>query len=200
MLCLMAAEAEYGAALAARIEPLFVGVGPVEAAIGATRALARAAAVGAPPDLVLSLGSAGSRTLEQTRVYQVTSVSWRDMDASALGFERGRTPFLDLPAELPLPLRVPELPAARLSTGANVVSGAGYDDVDADMVDMETFAVLRACMSFGVPLVGLRGVSDGAEELRHYADWSDCLPAVDRALADALDTLAEALAEGLLDR
>ena len=200
VLCVMAAEAEYGAALGARIEPLFVGVGPVEAAIGTTRALARAAAVGAAPELVLSLGSAGSRTLEQTRVYQVTSGSWRDMDASPLGFERGRTPFLDLPAELPLPLHVPGLPAARLSTGANVVSGAGYDAVDADMVDMETFAVLRACTSFDVPLLGLRGVSDGAEELRRYGDWSDCLPAVDRQLADAVDALARALADGLLER
>jgi len=198
VLCLMAARAEYGAALAARIEPLFIGVGPIEAAIGTTRALARAEAAGALPDLVLSLGSAGSRSLAQARVYQVTSVSWRDMDASPLGFERGRTPFLDLPAEIALPFRAPGLPEARLSTGANVVTGAGYDAVDADMVDMETFAVLRACSGFGVPLIGLRGVSDGAEELRRYADWSDCLPIVDARLGDAVDVLAATLAAGSL--
>ena len=199
-LCLMAAEPEYGAALAARIAPLFVGVGPIEAAIETTRALARLEAAGALPELVLSLGSAGSRALEQTRVYQVARVSWRDMDASALGFEPGRTPFLDLPAELALPLRVPDLPEVRLSTGANVVSGAGYDAIDADMVDMETFAVLRACAGFDVPLVGLRGVSDGAEELRRYADWSETLPVVDARLAEAVDALAGAIANGSLER
>lgn len=197
-LCLMAAEPEYGEALAARIRPLMIGVGPVEAAVGATRALAALCAAGRLPDLVLSLGSAGSRTLEQTRVYQVGAVSWRDMDASPLGFERGRTPFLDLPAVLALPFVIPGVPTATLSTGADIVSGTAYDTLGADMVDMETYAVLRACMSFGVPLVGLRGISDGAESLRYYEDWSACLPLVDRHLAEAVDRLADALADGTL--
>ena len=113
-------------------------------------------------------------------------MSWRDMDASALGFEKGRTPFLDLPAEIPLPRRINGVPEARLSTGANVVSGVAYARIDADMVDMETFAVLRACMRHGVELVGLRGISDGAEDLRHYNDWADALPALDAHLADAV--------------
>jgi adenosylhomocysteine nucleosidase len=82
--------------------------------------------------------------LEQTGIYQVSSVSYRDMDASPLGFEKGRTPFLDLPAVLPLPVIAEGVPTASLSTGANIVSGAAYDLIDADMVDMETFAVLRA--------------------------------------------------------
>ena len=199
VLSIMAAEPEYGPALRARIRPLVCGVGPVEAAIGTTRALAALAAQKRLPALVLSLGSAGSRTLEQGAVHQVATVSWRDIDASPLGFERGRTPFLDLPAELALPLRLPGIPAARLSSGADVVSGVGYDAIDADMVDMESWAVQRACMGFGVPLVGLRGISDGAEALRRYEDWSDCLPVIDTRLAEAVASLADALADGLLD-
>src|SRR5690606_30493506 len=97
---------------------------------------------GEPPDLVVSLGSAGSRRLEQAEVYQAVSVSYRDMDASPLGFPRGVTPFLDLPATLPLPLRIPGVKEATLSTGASIVSGAAYDAVAEDMVDMETFACL----------------------------------------------------------
>ena len=59
------------------------------------------------------------------------------------------------------------LPSARLATGASVVSGAGYDAIDADMVDMETFAVVRAAARFDVPVLGLRGVSDGrADEMK----------------------------------
>ncbi len=94
------------------------------------------------------------------------------MDASALGFPRGVTPFLDLPATLDLPLRIPGIPEASLSTGADIVSGAAYDRIEADMVDMETYAVLRACMRFDIPLIALRGISDGAAELRHVADWT----------------------------
>jgi adenosylhomocysteine nucleosidase len=91
------------------------------------------------------------RTLEQTGIYQVSSVSYRDMDASPLGFEKGRTPFLDLPAVLPLPVITDGVASASLSTGANIVSGAAYDEIDAEMVDMETFAVLRAASRFRSP-------------------------------------------------
>ena len=67
----------------------------------------------------MSLGSAGSRALEQTEIYQAVFVSYRDMDASPLGFEKGVTPFLDLPAIVPLPLRMPGVKEATLSTGGD---------------------------------------------------------------------------------
>lgn len=182
-LVLMATEAEYGPALRKLITPLIIGVGPVESAIGATQALARCKAADTLPDLVLSLGSAGSNSLEQGAVYQVSSVSYRDMDASPLGFPKGKTPFLNLPIELDMPIRLPGIPAKRLSTGANIVSGAAYGAIDADMVDMESFAIQRACQSFGVPLIGLRGISDGAKELHHYDDWTALLDHLDQELA-----------------
>lgn len=195
VLFVMAAEAEYGPALRARIAPLITGVGPVEGAVALAAALA-----GMPqrPRLIVSLGSAGSRVLAQAQVYQVSGVAYRDMDASALGFERGRTPFLDLPARIDLPHRIPGLPAASLSTGANIVSGAGYDRIAEEMVDMETFAHLRAAQRFGIPLAGLRGISDGAEELRQLADWTQYLHVIDERLAAAVDALRQAIGDGTL--
>ena len=189
VLCVMAAPAEYGAHLKSRIRPLMTGVGPVEAAVSLTAVLARLEVRGGLPDLVLSLGSCGSPTLQHAAVYQASSVGYRDMDASALGFPKGVTPLLDLPAVQPMPCPIPGLPTARLSTGANVVSGAAYDGIDADMVDMETFALLRACQTFDLPLVALRGVSDGRAELKALKDWTSTLHHVDEALADALDRL-----------
>ncbi len=150
------------------------------------------------PDLVVSLGSAGSAKLEQTEVYQVTSVAYRDMDASPLGFEKGRTPFLDLPAVLDLPLRIPGIAEASLSTGANIISGKGaYEAIAADMVDMETFAILRACQNWELPLIGLRGISDGAVELQHISGWTEYLHVIDRKLSYALDGLFTALEDGV---
>ena len=198
ILFVMAASAEYGPHLQARIAPLMTGVGPVEAAIAVTAILAGLDAADQLPDLVVSLGSAGSQTLHQTGVYQATAVSYRDMDASAFGFEKGRTPFLDLPAEVTLPLRIPDIAEARLSTGANVVSGAAYGSIDADMVEMETFAVLRACQRFGVPLVGLRGISDGRDDVNHVDDWTEYLDIIDEKLADAVDRLCRAIEDGVI--
>ncbi|MFT4161912.1 5'-methylthioadenosine/S-adenosylhomocysteine nucleosidase [Shinella sp.] len=198
ILYVMAVDAEYGPHLAARMTPLMTGVGPVEAAVQLTLALCHLEAEGNLPDLVVSLGSAGSAVLEQTGVYQATSVSYRDMDASPLGFTRGATPFLDLPAEVPLTVLVPGLPEARLSTGANVVSGPAYAAIDADMVDMETYAELRACQAFGVRLVALRGISDGKAELTHIGDWTEYLHVIDERLAAAVDRLETAAADGTL--
>lgn len=196
ILFVMAVDAEYGPHLKSRIRPLMTSVGPVEAAIAVTRTLARLESEGRLPHLVVCLGSAGSRELEQTAVYQATSVGYRDMDASPLGFEKGRTPFLDLPAAVPLPHTIPGIPAARLSTGGHIVSGSAYDAIEAEMVDMETFAVLRAAQGFGVPLIGLRGISDGKAELRHVGDWTEYLHVIDEKLADAVDRLAQALISG----
>lgn len=87
---------------------------------------------------------------------------------------------------------------ASLSTGANIVSGSAYDTIAADMVDMESHACLRACMRFNVPLVVLRGISDGKADLHHVDDWTEYLHVIDERLALAVDRLDEAVAEGLL--
>ncbi|MFD9901650.1 5'-methylthioadenosine/S-adenosylhomocysteine nucleosidase [Mesorhizobium sp. UC22_110] len=196
VLFVMAADAEYGPHLQRLFKPLMTGVGPVEAGVRLGAEFARLQIANRLPDLVVSLGSAGSRRLEQTGIYQATSVFYRDMDASALGFEKGATPFLDLPATLPLGHRIAGIEGATLSTGANIVSGAAYDAVAEDMVDMETFAVLRACQLFSLPLIALRGISDGAAELKHVGDWTEYLHVIDEKLAAAVGLLAASLAAG----
>ena len=189
VLPVMASPAEYGAHLRVRIQPLMTGIGPVEAAVVLTKALAELAVREETPALVLSLGSCGSPTLDHAAVYQASSVAYRDMDASPLGFERGVTPLLDMPAVVALPCPIQDVPTATLSTGGNVISGAAYDAIDADMVDMETWALMRACRTFEVPLVALRGVSDGRAELKVLTDWTSTLHHVDENLARAVDAL-----------
>jgi len=199
ILYVMAAPMEYGPHLKSRITPLMTGIGPVEAAIAVTEALAGLKAANKMPAIVVSLGSAGSARLEQLGVYQASSVSYRDMDASALGFEPGVTPLLNLPATLELGPFIPGIPKATLSTGANVVSGHAYDGIASDMVDMETYAVLRVCQRFNLPLIALRGISDGDQDLAHLDDWRQYLHIVDEKLAHAVDLLEAAISEGTLE-
>lgn len=194
----MAADAEYGEHLKQLFQPLMTGVGPVEASISLTRALDELNAAGTLPDLVVSLGSAGSRRLKRTEVYQAVSVTYRDMNASAFGFEKGVTPFLDLPATLPLPIRIPGVKEASISTGATIIAGAVFDGIAEDMVDMETYACLRVCQTFGVPLVGLRGISDGDTDVDHINDWLEYLHVVDERLADVVQKLEAGIADGTI--
>lgn len=194
VLFVMATTHEYGPRLKARMTPLITGVGVVEAAIGTMACLSELKAQGTLPDLVVSLGSAGSRRCTLGSVYQIDSVSWRDMDASRLGFPKGVTPFADYPAVLALPAPLPDVPRASLSTGSDIVGGAAYEAIDADLVEMETFAVLRACQRFGVPLLALRGVSDGPGELEGIDGWTQLLMVLDERLADVVDQLFAVLA------
>jgi adenosylhomocysteine nucleosidase len=198
LLYVMATEYEYGPELRGRISPLICGVGPIEAACAVTERLTRLELEDKLPLMVVSLGSAGSAELEQCGLYQASSVSWRDMDASALGFEPGIVPDLNQPAVIPLGPFVPGIPLATLSTGGDVVSGDVYHLIEADMVDMETYAVLRACQRFGVPLIALRGISDGDRELGSLADWTQYLGIIDIKLGEAVDQLEAAIAGGTL--
>lgn len=193
VLYVMAAKPEYGAQLRARIQPLFTGIGPVEAALSLGAHLARLEVAESVPDWVVSLGSAGSNCLPMASVHQAGTVAYRDMDASALGFPVGQTPLLDEPPVASLPVVLEGLPVASLATGASVVSGSAYDAVSADMVDMETYAVYRACRVFGCQLVALRGISDGAEPLAELADWTRYLAVIDERLAEVVDQLETTL-------
>lgn len=185
----IAAEAEYGPELQALIKPIITGVGPVEAAIRVTLALTED-----PADIVISMGSAGSRSLAQANIYQVSSVAYRDMDASPLGFEKGLTPFLGLPAVLPIYPRLPGVPEASLSTGGAIVNGEAYDAIVADMVDMESYAVFRAASLCGASMIGLRGISDGRDPISKYSDWTQYLHDIDAALAAIVRTLPDTFA------
>lgn len=196
LLFVMATDHEYGPHLRKLIAPIVTGVGPVEAAAATGAALAALALQGRRPDLVVSLGSAGSRKLDHAEVYQISSVAYRDMDASPLGFAKGLTPFLDEPAVIDIAHRIPGVAAASISTGANIVSGAAFESVEADMVDMESFAVLRAARRFGLPMVGLRGISDGKRELEGLHSWTEYLHILDEKLAAILEALPGQVASG----
>jgi adenosylhomocysteine nucleosidase len=47
-----------------------------------------------------------------------------------------------------------------------------------------------------VPVLGLRGISDGKAELNHIDDWTEYLHVIDEKLAHAVDRLEQAIASG----
>ncbi len=61
---------------------------------------------------------------------------------------------------------------------------------------MESFAVWRAAQRFGVPMIGLRGISDGRADLTGLRDWTEYLHILDDKLGRALDDFAGHVAAG----
>ena len=74
-----------------------------------------------------------------------------------------------------------------------MLKGADYGALDADLADMETFAVLRACQRFGIQAIGLRGVSDGDDDDPGIDGWTKRLGVLDKLLADAVEQIPAAL-------
>jgi nucleoside phosphorylase len=166
------------------------GVGPIEAAVHATQAIARYR-----PDAVLQVGIAGARRR-------------RGMPAGTLviGTRSLYTDLGLLPAEwavrdLAAPLALVEalraaLPAAvALPIGTSARVGGTVDGtLDCDVEAMEGFGVLRAAHAAGVPAIEVRAISNDIEEAdrahSHFARAFDAItsatPALVRAVAAAL--------------
>jgi predicted 5'-methylthioadenosine/S-adenosylhomocysteine nucleosidase len=154
-------------------ETLACGIGPVEAAIAVTRALARRR-----PDAVLHVGIAGARALEPLSLVLGSEAVYCDLQA--------RVPVVDRvapDARLFERVHAALADAVVLPIGTSAhVGGATSFDVEA----MEGFGVLRACEEAGVPAVELRVISNRYDE----SEWrfEDAFEALGAAL-DRLDVV-----------
>ncbi|MEZ5459814.1 MAG: hypothetical protein R3E65_11080 [Steroidobacteraceae bacterium] len=162
LLVVMALAEEAGGQLeAAGADVLYTGVGKVNAAYALTRELWRRRAAGVAVRGVLNLGTAGSSGWPRGSVVACDRFVQRDMNATALGFAAGVTPFDPTPAELRLPPELPFLPAARCASGDSFVTAALAES--RDVLDMEAFACARVCLAEGVRFACAKYVTDGAD-------------------------------------
>jgi futalosine hydrolase len=182
---LVVAATDFEAALVdgAAARTIVSGIGPVEAALAAARAIAADR-----PAAILQIGIAGARTLPNASL--------------AIGSEAVYCDVLDPAARLPRIERIrPDaglLEAARrvlpdahvlpIGTTGRVGGGAACE-VEA----MEGFGVLRAAALAGVPALELRAVSNPVTEAdRDRWRVDDALEALRRALPPLLEELARA--------
>jgi len=166
---------------AAGIPVLYTGVGKVNAAIVLTRRLAELARDGGQLPLVVNFGTAGSAQLPAGTLVACRRFADRDMDVGALGFAPGVTPFDALPPVIEFPAAFPDLPDAVCGSGDSFATAR--HGVDCDVVDMEAYALAKACSVAGAPFACAKYVSDGADE--HAAEhWkANVAGAADRFLA-----------------
>jgi adenosylhomocysteine nucleosidase len=128
----------------------FTGVGKVNAALAAAMLIERHS-----PGEVWNFGTAGGITVGPG-LHECTRFVQRDMDCSPLGFAVGRTPFED------------ELEIAFGGNGLACGSGDQFVtnpalSVSVDIVEMEAYAIAKACLRAGVKFRCFKYVSDSAD-------------------------------------
>lgn len=153
------------------------GVGKVFSAAGVAR-------LSGAVDAVVALGTSGSLVLDPVGSLRVSfDFVERDMDAAALGFPRGITPYSEMPKAVidscPAALRNeilallsaygPEIAEARTASGdtfvASRANSAGVAaEFGATLVDMESAAAAKLCRyRYDLPFFALRWICDNAD-------------------------------------
>ncbi|MCB1651799.1 MAG: nucleosidase [Alphaproteobacteria bacterium] len=158
---------------------LHTQIGKVNAAYSLTRYLSRER-----PALVVNLGTAGSRRHAPASIVNPTSFMQRDMDVSALGFEKGQTPFSDDPVVIEYGHRIEVLPGGLCGSGDSFDTSVAANDYD--VVDMEAFALALICKRENIPFLCLKYISDGAGDGADE-DFNLALHRAADALKEALD-------------
>ncbi|HOO82154.1 MAG TPA: nucleosidase [Alphaproteobacteria bacterium] len=135
------------------------------------------------PELVVNLGTAGSRKHAGGTIVNPTQFIQRDMDVTALGIELYQTPFSDDPIIIEHGLRFEHLPGGICGTGDNF--DASQAAATFDVVDMEAYALALICKRENIPFACLKYVSDGANDDAHM-DWHEALHITAEKLHKAL--------------
>jgi len=156
---LVALEAELPYKLAPNnYKVVYTGVGKVNAAVEATRAIAEAHSLGFHPE-VYNYGTVGSCHKNLVGMHRVTKFVQRDMNAEPQA-PRGVTPF---EAGLPYLDFSPDMtPSLTLGTGDQFVHELEPWLVEnrIDIVDMEAYAIASVCKRMNVQFTCYKYVTD----------------------------------------
>ena len=136
--------------------PIYLsGCGKVNATIATMRAIRDG------HNFIINFGSAGSVS-DVTGLVEVTGYVDRDMDARAINFEIGQTPFED----------------GIIIGEQGVVCGTGdkfatsKPEIACDIVDMESYAIAKTCLKEQVTFRSWKYISDSADE-NSATDWEE---------------------------
>ncbi len=129
----------------------YCGVGKINATYKALEIISKY-----EPKLIINFGTAGSLRKNLFGLHEVSHFFQRDMDATALGFKIGVTPFEER--------SVIDFGRTGLScsSGDNFVSSP--PELKTDLVDMEAYAIAKVCLLKNIQFVCFKYVSDNADE------------------------------------
>lgn len=155
------------------ITPLYTGVGKVNATYALTKKITEVKADGGKIELVINLGTSGSKKFKKGELVECTSFVQRDMDTRAFGYELGKTPAEDeVPLYLETSKRFDSLRTGTCGTGDSFATEA--PEVRCDVFEMEAYALAKVCRAENIEFSAVKYISDGAND-EAAEDWEDCL-------------------------
>jgi adenosylhomocysteine nucleosidase len=148
---------------------IYTGVGKVNATLALSLALQ-----GRAHDklTVVNLGSAGSHAFKAGEVVCATRFFQHDMNATAIGFALGQTPFEEH-THLENGIAIPGLPQATCYTGDSFVTER-HPTLAMEIIDMEAYALAKVSQHFGAPFISLKFITDGADG-QAASDWNQAV-------------------------
>lgn len=160
---------------------LFCGVGKVNAAYALSKQIAKSR-----PSIVINLGSAGSPTFLKDTVVCCTQFVQRDMDVTALGFEKYQTPFANDPVAVEHGLKLSSVEQGICGTGDNFEIAHMTNTYD--VIDMEAYSLAVVCQREKVPFLCLKYITDGADG-NAATDWNTALDKAAHKLKATIDRI-----------
>tara|TARA_R100001443_G_scaffold116126_1_gene135717 strand:+ start:1274 stop:1840 length:567 start_codon:yes stop_codon:yes gene_type:complete len=131
---------------------LYTGVGKVNATYELTRYLLKN-----ETKLVINYGTAGSRNLPIGELIECDGFVQRDMDASKLGFPKGKTPFDETPTII-------GEGNVTVGTGDSFVEDVSNELPIIDVFDMESYPLAKICNEFNIPFKCWKYITDNAND------------------------------------
>lgn len=164
------------------VYPLYTGVGKINATYALTKYLIEFKANSHfyefdSYDLVLNLGTAGSKNFERGTIVECFNFIQNDMDARGLGFARGVTPFDEDKDNFDyrdFKHGLNKYPLTYCYTSDTFQTNIHFDEFINQAHDMEAYALWKVCRQEGVPFKCFKYISDNGDESSPN-DWNNSL-------------------------
>jgi adenosylhomocysteine nucleosidase len=167
---------------------IYTGVGKVNASYSLTKAILQNR-----PDVIINLGTAGSKNFNYGEMVLCERFIQRDMNATVFGYENFVTPSDSTPQVLEIPSPVSQLfqNKGTCGTGDSFETKITGNELY-NVVDMEGFALAKVAFLENIPFICVKFVSDGANE-KAPSIWSEALQIGARKMRESYNLIVENL-------
>jgi len=141
------------------------------------------------PDIVMNFGTAGSSKLNRNEVYQCDKFVQRDMDVTALGYEKYITPG-DSVNDAVFEYRYIDTSLTKAICGSGDSFVSDPDNAPWDLADMEAYALAKVCCHYRKPFLCFKAISDGANS-DSPAEYRDALKTIPERLYEVYKLICD---------